>query len=333
MPSESLPIIPTIQSCLKDLDELGLSDLAYKHFKVEIDDPGKFLVHCITQVMRGCGLPTGTETYKTNWLKRRLEEYGCFPCGCKSDEYPRYKIRMHTGFLSVVETPEQLARLHNESNRFTAGAPVLQQSAMARTLHFPSPINRTAARVVPNKEAGIAMIFLIDRERRRLCYDLKWRERAAADDRNGVEMAMIFKSIRRARRWARQADAYVVQLPARARLSKDGEVIMFDLQGRPETSSRPLTDFIVFSPPDSGRSSQAGHHNLATWLSLRSHETCNAPVSDAVSSESPVAVRPKRKYVRRKKVEEPIPSQLVESSPPTSPPFIQDDDDYLDDGH
>jgi hypothetical protein len=58
------------------------------------------------------------------------------------------KVVMHCFFLSVPETPEQLARLRGRDNSADEATPRLQTPAIERTLESPTPINRTAAKVV-----------------------------------------------------------------------------------------------------------------------------------------------------------------------------------------
>jgi hypothetical protein len=79
------------------------------------------------------------------WWKRRLEDSGCFPNGSTSELLNQYTVTMHTGFLSLLETEEELEQLRRNNEPLPAGGP--QTPAIERTMNMPSPIDATAARV------------------------------------------------------------------------------------------------------------------------------------------------------------------------------------------
>jgi len=62
-----------------------------------------------------------------------------------------YKCTLHTGFLSIIETTEQLCRLRDEGISLQ-GSPT--RSRLCRTMHteYVRPIDKTAARVARGQE-------------------------------------------------------------------------------------------------------------------------------------------------------------------------------------
>lgn len=236
---------PTVRSCIEDLDADGLVDLAYDRFGVEVEDSSKLLTHCIMKVMNGTKIPSESSAYQLEWLKARLAELETFQCGGKSDNFPRYSIPLNVGFVSILETPEHLSRLRTDD--MTGCTPRLQQPGIVGTIHYPQPINRTAAKVVPKRDNCKPLVFLMNALGAFLCYDHKWRINPGVSISGSVQSAMIYTNHASAMKRAKSEQAVVIALPHTMRIDTKGRIL--EKTGSSESViERPIMDFVAFKP-------------------------------------------------------------------------------------
>lgn len=91
------------------------------------------------------------DDYWYSWFKNRLVGAGLLPALQREPREVRLFTTLHVGFLAIYETEEELERLRNEQPA-PAAAPV--RSQVTKTNLVIQPIDRVAARVVPEERHG-----------------------------------------------------------------------------------------------------------------------------------------------------------------------------------
>ena len=85
------------------------------------------------------------------WWKTHLIAAGRFPVSSNPREHGRLTTELHTGFISIIETEEELAQLTDwRDSKVIPSGPTTP--AIERTQTKPEPIDRVALRVVGWKD-------------------------------------------------------------------------------------------------------------------------------------------------------------------------------------
>jgi hypothetical protein len=81
------------------------------------------------------------------WLKRRAELMGAYRAGEDPGSVEHVTAILHTGFLCILETPDELARLRNE--HIKPANPKPARSRLGKALIAINPIDSVAHKVAP----------------------------------------------------------------------------------------------------------------------------------------------------------------------------------------
>lgn len=86
------------------------------------------------------------------YFRARMSQDHLYPHGCNPPLDIHVPVELHIGFLSLEETAEMLENLRRTPEPETKSGP--STPGIERTLESPTPIDRTAARVVDTKNFG-----------------------------------------------------------------------------------------------------------------------------------------------------------------------------------
>ena|ERR1043166_9083006 len=142
---------------------IELAGISERRFGVR-PDPDQLRTQITSKIllMYGRGLnpeeigfgPSGkpwSEAYKEHWLKTQLIECGAFGDG--GMQYgPTEGVSsciLHVGFLSILETDQELARLRGHSEEVKRDQVARSKLVRYMANHHPHPIDRVAGRVAP----------------------------------------------------------------------------------------------------------------------------------------------------------------------------------------
>lgn len=143
----------TIMDMVHSGDWDGLVLVGQQRFGVAAD-PDKLRSSVLEMIRRVYTNPQGgrwSQSYQEHWLRNRLQDAGAFPPG---GENPGPILQcttctLHIGFLSILETPEELARLRHDPEQLRQDSVARSKIVRRMTTHQVTPIDRVAARVAP----------------------------------------------------------------------------------------------------------------------------------------------------------------------------------------
>jgi hypothetical protein len=95
----------------------------------------------------GRGEKMWSEDTWRSWFKARVIDAGYYAHGSKSAIPDFRTCILHIGFISIIETDEQLIRLKRADDGLKSAAPA--RSKISSTAEFISPVDAVAARVAP----------------------------------------------------------------------------------------------------------------------------------------------------------------------------------------